>query len=265
MPFGTIILYLNFIILKAEMISKKVISEIKQLHQLKFRQQTGLFIAEGEKVVDELLASDLSVKQIICLKEYADNKISKDQLSDVTIVDESELARISLLKSPNKVLVVASIPFNDQITIADSGIYLVLDGIRDPGNMGTIIRTAAWFGVKGVICSDDCVDVYNPKVVQGAMGALFHTAVYSASLPEYLADVSLKKEVNIIAADLKGTPLGSMQLNGTLHFVIIGNESTGIRSEVGAFTNHRVRIHGGGTESLNAAVACGIILNTLYK
>ena len=172
-------------------------------------------------------------------------------------VTAKELERISNLNTPNQVLAVCSIPaWNPEQIENPEGIMLALDGIRDPGNLGTIIRTADWFGVKEIICSDDCVDVFNPKVVQSTMGSLGRVKVYYTNLEDFLSESKLP----VYATVMDGNSI--WDANPGNGIFIIGNESKGIRPEVLKHAKHKISIPSvGGAESLNAAVATGVVLS----
>jgi len=147
---------------------------IKSLHQKKFRDQNRLFIAEGPKIIDELLESDWKIRTLAGSEQFFESRESYLTEGSVGVIhtNSKELERISLLKSPNDVIALVEYPEKyPDVPSGNKGLILVLDGIQDPGNMGTIIRTADWFGISQVICSPDTVDLFNPKVVQASMGS----------------------------------------------------------------------------------------------
>ncbi len=247
-------------------ISKSVLSDIRSLHQTKFRNDTGLFIAEGEKVIDELKHSGLRIRLIAALPEYFETNPFTASGTIQYEVNEKDLARISLLTTPNKVLAVAEKPANPEFLIAgDSAPIVLLDSIRDPGNLGTIIRTAEWFGVKKIVCSSDCVETFNPKVVQSAMGSLFRMSTFRGDLVTFLETLKLEGGYKVFGADLSGEPLNHRKIDDKVA-LIIGSESHGISKEILQMADMKVlitRSAGSTTESLNAAVACGILLSEL--
>ena len=247
-------------------ISKSVLSDIRSLHQPKFRNETGLFIAEGEKVVDELKHSGLRIRLIAALPEYFSENPFTGTGTILYEINEKDLARISLLSTPNKVLAVAEKPTIPEFRITgDSSPVVLLDSIRDPGNLGTIIRTAEWFGVNKLICSSDCVETFNPKVVQSAMGSLFRMTIYRGQLASFIATLKQEGGFHIYGADLLGEPLAK-SISTEKIALVIGSESHGVSSEVIQMVDHKVliaRSAGASTESLNAAVACGILLSQL--
>ncbi len=246
------------------MLSKRIISEIRSLHQSKFRKQTGTFIVEGEKVVNELLRSGLTIKLIAALPEYLATMKPHSDVDEVHEINNEDLSRISLLSTPNMVLAVAETPTPKQIIFEKlNGTVLMLDGIRDPGNLGTIIRTADWFGIQAIFCSIDCVDCYNPKVVQSAMGSLFRIPVLYGSLTEFISESKIKGGYFVAGATLEGST-GFPSSIGTRKALVIGSESHGLSQEVLKMVDHKITIRKSGgseAESLNAAVACGVLLS----
>jgi RNA methyltransferase, TrmH family len=231
-------------------ITKNQIKFIKSLSLKKNRIKEKLFIAEGEKIVSELLRSDFEIKNIYATKEW---KVNTD---NITQISNAELQRISNLKSPNKVLAV--VQFKNHKIIKHDGITLVLDEINDPGNLGTIIRMCDWFGVKQIICSKNTVDIFNPKVVQSAMGSAFRVQVHYTDLENYLSDI----KTPIYGAFMDGKNLKEVKLPKSAHLVM-GNEANGISSEINKLITDKVTIKniGKSAESLNVAVATSILLH----
>jgi len=248
------------------MLSKRIISEIKSLHQSKFRNQTGTFLAEGEKVVNELLRSGLTIKLIAGLPEYLSTIKPHSNIGEIHEINNDDLSRISLLSSPNMVLAVVETPLPLQIHFDQlTGTILMLDGIRDPGNLGTIIRTADWFGVQAIFCSSDCVDCYNPKVVQSAMGSLFRIPVLYGALENFINESKNKGEYFVVGASLEGAS-GFPQSAGSKKVLVIGSESHGLSPEVLKTVDYKITIRkaaNSSAESLNAAVACGVLLSEM--
>ena len=241
------------------MLSKMQLKYIQSLGQKKSRDEEGLFIAEGPKIIDEFLKhTRRAVKQVYALKNWIDENKEKIGNTELHEIDETELGRMSQLKTPNQVLAVvkkfesnASADLKNKITIA-------LDTIQDPGNMGTIIRIADWFGVKNIICSKDSADIYNSKVVQATMGSIARVNIVYTDLQKWLTE---NKWAGVYAAALSGKPVNVV---GKLKegIIIIGNESKGINEEILASVTEKISISRiGEAESLNAAVATGIILS----
>lgn len=242
------------------MLSKTIVKYIQSLSHKKVRDEEGVFIAEGPKVVAEFLSSNLlKCKNIYALKSWIDEQqtdfknIPDEEISDI------ELGKISLLKTPNKVLAVFYKKQQPSVEIQNK-ISLMLDDIQDPGNLGTIIRTADWFGVKNIICSNDCVDCYNPKVVQASMGSLARVNIIYQDLPEF---INKNKNIKVYAAALNGKNIFSYE-KIKQGIILIGNESKGISEDLIDQATEKITIpKQGRAESLNAAVACGIILSHL--
>jgi RNA methyltransferase, TrmH family len=242
------------------MVSRSQLKYIQSLGQKKYRDTEGLFVAEGPKLVKELIESkNAELTQIYALNEWIED--NKDLLKDIslTAINETELERMSQLTTPNKVLAVVK-KFEANEPGIKEGISVVLDAIRDPGNLGTIIRIADWFGISQIICSGDCADMYNPKVVQATMGSIARVNVFYTDLPVWLKQ---RSGVRIYAAMLEGKDITKMSAIKE-GLIIIGNESTGIDKEVLQFANEKISIpRKGKAESLNAAVATGVILSHL--
>lgn len=246
------------------MISKINIKLIKSLSDIKNRRKTGLFITEGEKIVEELLRSELSVKQIFATTEWLDkNKAHKSICTEVT---RSELERLSQQKTPNQVIAIAGLPeFQYDIQEFKDQLCLVLDNIQDPGNLGTIIRVCNWYGVRHVICSPETVDAFNPKVVQASMGAIFRTKIYYTDLVEFLGKYKKTLSYPITGAFIEGESIYKTELK-PVGLIVLGNESKGISTNISAIVDKKITIppYPSGEknmESLNVAVAGAIIMN----
>ncbi|MGI8637248.1 MAG: TrmH family RNA methyltransferase [Segetibacter sp.] len=241
------------------MLTKNELKYIQSLYHKKQRDEEQLFIAEGPKLVDELIRSQVKVRQV-----YASAKwIQSNEEVNVPVkeVSAAELGRISNLQTPNEVLAVAEQDLPVKEPVLKGKLTLVLDGIQDPGNMGTIIRIADWFGIDQVICSNDCVDKYNVKVVQSTMGSILRVNCWYKDLEEWRC----VDAIPFYGALLSGHNIFSLNKvnEGVL---IIGNESKGIREPTLSKITHPVTIPKiGGAESLNAAVAAGIIVGCLVN
>ena len=240
------------------MLSKKEIKDIQSLGHKKHRDEAGLFIAEGPKIVSELLKEKrVTIDMIYAVPEwFSDNEDINANVKDVTDV---ELERITQLKQPNQVLAV--VHKFDSVKPEGKGLSLYLDRIQDPGNFGTIIRIADWFNVKNIVCSNGCADLYNPKVVQATMGSIARVNVYYDVDSDWLNNQKQEK----LAAMLDGKSIYEMNSlkEGIL---IIGNESQGIHPDIVEQVNEKISIPRiGNAESLNAAVATAILLSHLVK
>ncbi|MBE0648536.1 MAG: RNA methyltransferase [Bacteroidales bacterium] len=252
------------------MISASRIKFVRSLHQKKFRDLHRCFIAEGSKLVLEFAESTFRIQQIFCNEEWSQNHSISERIP-VEIIKPSEMSRITVLSSASPVLAVVEMPENSDDLKSrawDGDFTLVLDGIKDPGNMGTIIRIADWFGIGQVICSMDCVDQFNPKVVQSTMGSMIRVGVHSVDLPEFLS--ALKGQVPVYGMVLDGENFSSDAANAK-GLIVIGSEAHGISEEVVPFITHKRTIpcypagRGNHAESLNAAVATGIICAEFRK
>ena len=245
------------------MLSKAQIKYIRSLTQQKFRNEYKVFIAEGEKIALEWLESNEQIQMIIATQEWVNqyhSVIARHGETELHIVKDTELATLSALQTPNRVMLIIPIPDQPNIQVKNEW-HIALDNIQDPGNMGTIIRIADWFGINNIVCSPDCVDIYNPKVVQSAMGGHLRVSIYYADLCTFLGATPLPK----IAATLNGEnayDIGSLDTA----VLIIGNESKGISEKVAQMASIKVTIpRRGGAESLNAGVSAGILCALLVK
>ncbi|MBS1668176.1 MAG: RNA methyltransferase [Bacteroidetes bacterium] len=247
------------------MLEKSQAKYIQSLSQKKFRDQEQAFIAEGPKIINELLlAANIELLALYAIGEWvSDNpdlasKIPKGRFFEIK---EKELERVSNLQTPNQVVAVFKKPVFPQ-PIFENKISLLLDGIQDPGNMGTLLRTADWFGIGQVICNKETVDVFNTKVVQSTMGSIARVQVIYEDLEGFL-----KKHPNlpVYATELDGKNLFDIK-EAKACFVLIGNESKGVRPELSALASEHIMIPKFGmAESLNAAVAAGIVLGHLLS
>lgn len=229
---------------------------IRSLHKRKYRQLESQFIAEGEKLVKEAINSDVELLELLATTDW---EIPEIQDIDFTRLSPAELKSLSGLKSPNKVLAVLSLPKMEE-PIWDQRLHLYLDGIRDPGNMGTIMRIADWYGLTRLFLSPDCTDPFAPKVVQASMGSLFHLQLHEL---DYTALRSANRP--IIGATLSGCSIyeHSYQEGSIL---CIGSESHGLRKELLELLASELSIPAKGkAESLNAGVATAIFLDRLLN
>ena len=242
------------------MLTKNQIKYIQSLGQKKCRDNDNVFVAEGPRLVSELLNSNqCHVKQIYAIKDWMNS--NPDLFHNLqTEVTEQELEKISGLKTPAQVLIVAEkIKWEKELTL-ENKITLVLDTIQDPGNMGTILRTADWFGIELVICSKDCADIYNPKVVQATMGSITRVRVEYNDLDIFLTE---NKNIRKYAAVTDGMDIKKLEPPREA-LIIIGNEANGISPGILERSDVRISVRGkGNAESLNAAIAAGIILSHL--
>ena len=239
------------------MITKNTIKQIASLRQQKFRKELGLFVVEGRKMVEELLRSGFETVGLYATQTFlADYPV----FAKAETVSEVQMEQMSGQDTPPGILAVVRIPQQGDIKTS-SHFVLALDGIANPGNMGTLIRTAEWFGISDVVCSNDCVELWNPKTVQATMGSLFRVKVWKTDLTVFLQKAKDEGKA-VYGALLEGENLFQMQAKPE-GIIVIGSESHGIRTEVLPCITHPItipRVGGSMTESLNAAVAGGIII-----
>ncbi|WP_262245460.1 TrmH family RNA methyltransferase [Parapedobacter soli] len=245
------------------MLSKPQIRAITSLQQKKFRREHGLFIVEGIKSVTEFLHSDYRVQCIYHTAQAAAKLPKIPQNIKSVEIDDQTLKRISSLKTPQGVLALVSIPDYAPLTdnILRSGFHLVLDDIQDPGNLGTIIRTADWFGFKRVICSVGSVDAYNVKTVQASMGSLSRIQVHYTAVAELVT----RSPVPVFGAVLNGSSIYDTDF-GKHGLVVLGNEGNGIGAAVLPYITRGVTIPRiGGAESLNVAISAALFCAELTR
>jgi TrmH family RNA methyltransferase len=249
------------------MISKNQIKHIQSLHSKKNRETEGLFIIEGIKLVSEFINSNaFAVKEVFATMAYLNeyDHVLKDKAIPFTVVTEDELKKISLQTTPNQVLaVVVQKKQVLDVALLNTQLTLFLDDIRDPGNLGTIIRIADWFGISQVVCSKNTTELYNPKTLQASMGAVLRVAVVSLDFDE-------------LNTRLDGLPVYGAVLNGENIYrsalqkgiLVIGNEANGISGQVLKNVTRPLTIPAAannGSESLNAANACAIICGEFFR
>lgn len=242
------------------MLSKKEIKDIQSLSHKKFRDELNLFVAEGPKIVGELVELiPQQIEKVYAVKSWIEANQSLTQRTDLVEVSNSELERLSQLQNPNQVIaLIKKLPAKKPDA---SAFTLYLDTIQDPGNFGTIIRIADWFGIDDIVCTSGCADLYNSKVVQSTMASIARVNVYYDEGGDWLRE----QKVPVYAATLHGTSLAD-QAKTEKGILIIGNESKGISKEILQYATEQITIVKiGEAESLNAAVATGIILSHLLK
>ena len=248
------------------MLSKNKIKLIQSLGQKKYRNIHKLYVVEGEKIIMECLKSGIFIKYLIITPAFSD-KINEEILGnveEVSVIDEKDLRKVSLLSTASMGMAVIRIPEeNKDLTNVDSELSLILDTIQDPGNMGTIIRIADWFGINHIFCSKSTVDMYNPKVLQSAMGSFLRVNVFYCNLLDLI-----EKYLKIPGFEIYGTFLNGNNLQEEpLHergFIVIGNESKGLSDEISLKVTKRLFIPGypagqQTAESLNASIATALV------
>ncbi len=247
------------------MLSSGQIKYLQSLRMKKFRDLHGVFVAEGEKIVGELLQGGMQTEMLCALPEWLERWQGKIPGSTACLpVNQKMLKRISSSKSPNQVLAVVSKPsWQIPDTFRADELILLLDRIQDPGNLGSIIRSADWFGIRHIICSPGTADIYNPKVIQSTMGSFIRTKTCYADLPAFIR--RHKERIRFYGSFMDGQDVFA----STSRFpaaIVTGNESQGISEEVAVLLDERLSIPAGpdadraGAESLNAGVAAGIMM-----
>jgi RNA methyltransferase, TrmH family len=253
------------------MITQSQIKHVRSLHMKKFRDEHRQYIAEGPKIIGELIACKHPIVYLFARKEWVENNqaMLSATKAEIIEVNEKELSRISCLTTPNQVLAVLKIPETSEISDNSlKGVVLILDQISDPGNLGTIIRTADWFGIKDIICSENCVDLYNPKVIQATMGSFLRVNIYYSDLEKTLQE--LKEKRKIYGAYMHGNELDKVEKVKD-PVIIIGSESKGISSNLEKYIHHTIAIPSRNiteihhAESLNASVAAALICYEFTK
>jgi TrmH family RNA methyltransferase len=253
------------------MVSSNKTNFLLSLQKKKVREKEKLFVIEGDKLVKEFLAAGKQVHLLVAKPEFLSSlpHEQKEAIIETITASYEELKKISSLKTPHNALAV--IPFNDTVFNPDNlfkELSVALDFLQDPGNLGPSIRAAAWFGIKNIICSKDCVDVYNPKVIQASMGAILHVNVFYSDLKEYL-HLANKKKVQVFGTYLEGESIYDHKLNNK-GVIILGNESKGISPELMPFITDKIMIPGAkmampGIESLNAGMAASIVFSEFSR
>ncbi len=244
------------------MISKNHIKHIRSLQQKKFRNIHHEFIAEGPKIVNEMIRSGYRIKSVYATNRFLDenNDLLRNTNFPLETINDKELERISALSTPNLVLAVAEIPDIQFDSKKTNELVLTLDNLQDPGNLGTIIRSADWFGIQTIVCSEDTVDLYNPKVIQATMGSFIRTKVHYLNLEKFLEEIP--DEVPVFGTVMNGESIYKAKLNDA-GIVLIGNESHGISNHLMRFIGKKISIPRQNVslaESLNASVAASLVI-----
>jgi len=252
------------------MITKNQIKHINSLKSNKFRKTHNEFIVEGIKLVDEILNSNFEISSLYATANWIEENESNLPVNiEITEINEKELKSISGLTTPNEVLAIVKIPEND---INTNTIYqdliLVLDKIRDPGNLGTMIRTADWFGIKNIICSNDTVDLYNPKVIQSTMGSVARVKVHYTDLEKFLKEIP--EDFPVYGTFLEGENFYKSKFPSKA-IIVIGNESNGISDKIAQLITNRIFIPPFSSnqkqtaESLNASIATALVCSEFRR
>ncbi|MEJ6476197.1 RNA methyltransferase [Pseudoalteromonas piscicida] len=241
------------------MISKNQQKLLRALGQKKYRKQHGLYLVQGEKNVIELVDAGMAVEQVFATSEFIAKHSNKLATVACVEAEEAVLSKVSTLVSNNAAIAVVPMPQEEAINT--SGLVLALDGVSDPGNLGTIIRLADWYGLKQVVVSENCADQFNPKVISATMGSFARVNVIRADLEAFLQQY----QGDCYGAFLGGESVHQCQFSRNA-VLVMGSESHGISDSIAAHVSKKVTIPAfGGAESLNVAMATGIILDNIKR
>lgn len=250
------------------MLSKNKIKLISSLQRKKMRDESSLFVAEGNKLVLELLESVFQIKHIVAFPAWLSGKQFPPRI-EIIETDLLGMKKISSLTTPTEVLAVVEMPkHNLDFSEISQQLTLVLDDIRDPGNLGTIIRLADWFGIENIICSIGTVDVFNPKVVQATMGAILRVKLHYLDLAAFFKEISEQNQISVFGTYMVGASIYAEKLTQPA-LIVMGNEGQGISLELKKYVSKVISIpsfaKNSGSESLNVAVASGIVLSEFKR
>ena len=245
------------------MITKNQIKYINSLQQKKFRVENQSFVVEGAKSVLELLKSDFITEMLFVTDAFfEEHQNSLHNLPiQVEIATQTDLEKAGSFSSNNAALAVVKTKENEELLVKDNEFALILDDIRDPGNLGTIIRVADWYGIHKLICSNSTVDFYNPKVISATMGSFTRTNLYYTDLEDFIKNQS----VNIYGTLLDGNNIHETKFSDS-GYIVIGNEANGISESIEKLITHKITIpRFGEAESLNAGIATAVVLDNLRR
>ena len=261
-------LVLILLLTTAFVISKNKIKSIQQLTSKKQRTLRGEFLVEGPKLFEEALNHGWEVIEVFATEEYIDQSQEKLKELKLFVVTTSDLKKIGNLESNKHVAALIKIKQHDLANFNwQNSLSLVLDDIKDPGNMGTILRTASWFGIKNILCSESCVDTYNAKVIQASMGAIFSSNVVNTDITELCTQASSLLDFPIFGAFMEGESPKVINQHKK-GFLVLGSESHGISNEIEQHVTQKISItkaQDSDTESLNVAIANAILCYELTR
>lgn len=246
------------------MITKNDIKFIQSLKHTKYRKESRMFVVEGNKLVSELISSDFKTENILVTEAWlAKFQEAAKELAFYDIITSKQMEQLSSMVTAPGIIATAHTPsYTINPQDADNEFIIALDGINDPGNLGTIIRTADWFGINKIVCSSDCADAWQAKSIQSTMGSIFRTKVVESDLKDFLT----KTNSPIYGALMEGENIFTKKIEKKNGIIIIGSESHGIREEILPLVTspiHIPRAEGSMTESLNASIAAAIIISTI--
>ena len=246
--------------------TKNDVKELQALRQTKGRKERGVFAVEGNKLIEELINSKFRVNNIFATEAWVEkNPVLAKKISDYETITPKQMEQISNFVTPPGIFATAMMPkYKIEPNDAENQLVLLLDGINDPGNLGTIIRTADWFGIKKIVISEDTCDPWQPKAIQSTMGSIFRMQIVETDLVKFLSEV----KTPVFGALMQGKNIYQTNIKSSSGVVIIGSESHGIRENVMPFVSCPINIpraEGSLTESLNASVAAGIIISEVFR
>jgi TrmH family RNA methyltransferase len=252
------------------MLSKNRIKELQSLSQKKFRNANLSFLAEGDKIILELINSKFPIQELICTEKWLAEKgrgLSSNNTITISIADEFQLEKISSLSTPSEVIALCKFPKKELTIDVKNKFTLFIDAVRDPGNLGTLIRLADWFGVSQIVASEDTVDWTNPKVIQSSMGSFIRLQPNYVNSSLFFS--SIDESVEIYAADLTGKNVYDTELNSN-GILIVSSESHGLSPDLEAFVKQKIHIPKfseqlSSAESLNVATATAILLSEFKR
>ncbi|NLN29818.1 MAG: RNA methyltransferase [Bacteroidales bacterium] len=253
------------------MLSKKKISFIVSLQKKKAREEHRLFIIEGDKLVREFLSAGQNVKTLVAKPGFVNSlpPAQKQEIDEIIPCSYEELKRISSMKTPHNALAVVEMPeMKTDPEAPGQKLSVALDFIQDPGNLGTIVRAAAWFGIRNIYCSENCVDIFNPKAIQASMGAILHVRVAYTDLHSLFRN-ALRDGIKIYGATLDGNSIYSVKLENR-GIIFFGNESRGISDELSSYITDKIMIPSTGRpapgiDSLNVGMAASVIFSEFTR
>jgi RNA methyltransferase, TrmH family len=246
------------------MITKNQIKYINSLQQKKFRLEHQSFVVEGAKSIIELLKSDFEIEFLFVTRSFFEDN-QAEFLKNLSIQPEitgiNDIEKIGSFTSNNAALAVVKTKENVELLVNDKEFVLILDDIRDPGNLGTIIRIADWYGITKIVCSNLTVDVYNPKVINSTMGSFTRVRLFYTDLEDFIK----KQNVNIYGTLLDGENIHFTEFKDS-GYIVIGNEANGISPEISNLITHKITIpRFGSAESLNAGIATAVVLDNVFR
>lgn len=251
------------------MLSKQKLKDIRSLQVKKYRRETGLFLAEGEKIVEELLGSEVEIEMIVATSGWLTlHPQAAKACRELLEADAGVLEKISTLSTPNQVVAIGKTPHPvTEMKGFGKQLVLVLDNVQDPGNLGTIIRIADWFGIGHIVCSEETAEAFNPKVVQASMGSIFRIAIDYVPLDQWIREYTERFGYPVYGTFTGGENIYAQDLD-FYGLIIMGNESKGISENVRKLVSHKLtipRFHGSGAESLNVSMATAIVCSEFRR